>query len=169
MKKGRIGSVIGALVAGLLLFGSAVGISFGGTDRIDGPMVFDLESRGLKDPAVFNQYVLRNNTQGGGRGFVGTLSIPYAEEAGGDAVARDRASCTDTPDVGVLCSHVWTFEASGSIERGTVTLSGIFRSLENDTVNRYAVTGGTGAYQNVRGYVTERIGRTWLVTFHLTP
>ena len=170
MKKGAsIGSIVGLLVAGLLLFGSAVGVSFGGTSRISDPVDFELTSKGLDGPgAVFNQYPLRD-TQGRRTGFVGTAKIPNYEDAEGNRVAEDRISCTDTDHVGVICTHVWSIDAGPYTERGTVTLSGIFRSLDAGTVNHYAVTGGTGAYQNARGYVTEKVGRDWVVTFHLLP
>jgi allene oxide cyclase-like protein len=69
-----------------------------------------------------------------------------------------------------VCTYVITLKAGPHTEQGTVVTTGIY-DFDSST---FAVTGGTGAYENVRGYATmELVGtgadRHEVLTLNLIP
>lgn len=65
------------------------------------------------------------------------------------------------------CTNIVTLRSGPHAERGTVVITGIFRGFNGE---KFAVTGGTGAYGNVRGYATLTVeGGEFVTTLYLTP
>lgn len=146
---------VGVLVAALLMAGTLVGVSFGGGGGITQPEVIELSYR--RERVHF--YPLR---EGDGRqtGQV-TLIKRQLLDADGNSVGHMNISCTvaDRPWVNWICDAVLTLKAGPHTERGTVVTTGIYASPEDGTnADVFAVTGGTGAYENVRGHATQREG-----------
>jgi hypothetical protein len=75
-----------------------------------------------------------------------------ALDADGARVGTIRWNCTDGADW--HCTVVYGLKGSDD-ERGTVVATGIFRGFNGESL---AVTGGTGAFANVRGIVVLSVG-----------
>ena len=66
-----------------------------------------------------------------------------------------------------VCTFLLKLKAGPHTERGTVVTTGIYRFSDPST---YAVTGGTGAYENVRGYARmEVVHKREVLTLNLIP
>jgi hypothetical protein len=122
----------GTLVAGLLVSGLLVGVSIGSPARIDEPQVIE----------VFGGDVLVETS----RGLVSQLR-EEALDADGARIGTIRWNCANGADW--HCTLVYGLKGSG--DRGTVVATGIFRGFSGESL---AVTGGSGAFANVRGVVT---------------
>jgi hypothetical protein len=146
---------VGVLVAALLISGTLVGVSFGGGGGITQPEVIELSYRGNK----VHFYFLRED-DGRQTGQV-TLIKRRLLDADGNSVGHMNISCTVAwgPLTNWVCDSVLTLKAGPHTERGTVVTTGIYASPEDGTnADVFAVTGGTGAYENVRGHATQREG-----------
>jgi dirigent-like protein len=151
-----------ALAAALLLSGMLMGVSYAGGSGITQPQVIELSL----------------GHGGAGRGF------PIKDEDGGRTgqmnVLREVLLDADGNQVGNLTSMflfakgvVWqdvatfTLKAGPHTEAGTVAVMGNFRGFNGESM---AVTGGTGAYQNARGFVTLGAdGHVLTYTLNLIP
>jgi len=133
MKRTATGALIGALLAMSLL----VGVSKGETTRIDAPLTVELVSgEPLKELTHGIQHQLREEALDDSGARVGTI----------------RWDCANGADW--HCTVVYSLRGSVD-ERGTVVAAGIFRGFTGETL---AVTGGTGAYANVRGSIELSVG-----------
>jgi hypothetical protein len=131
MHKRKIG--VGALVATLLVSGTMIGVSVGSPARIEQPQVIE----------VSLGEVLAERS----KGFV-TQIREEALDADGARVGTIRWNCAFGVDS--HCTLVYGLKGPED-ERGTVVATGIFRGFNGESL---AVTGGTGAFANVRGVVT---------------
>lgn len=164
---------VGLIAVVLLISGGLVGVSFAGGGGITEPQSIELSldvcgpsCRGfeLRDP-IF--------------GRRGTAWVVVSEDAlfdvDGTKVGHQSGQCTvsygrnegGTPWV---CTYVVTLRAGPHTELGTVVTTGIY-DFDGST---FAVAGGTGAYENVRGNATlEAVGegadRHELLTLNLIP
>ena len=144
---------------GLLLSGGLVGVSFGGTEGIAEPHVIELSldecsssCRGfqLEDP-IFGR---------DGTAWI-VVSNDALFDADGTKVGHLSHQCTVTYGRNKratpwVCTYISTFSAGPYTEPGMVAMSGNF-DFDGST---FAVTGGTGAYVNVRGEATlETVGQ----------
>lgn len=137
---------VGALAAALLLSGALVGVSFGGGGGITQPEVIELSLELCGRPNCTG-WELRHAAWGRGTGLLTVARDPIFD-ADGTRVGSHRMQCV----VGDWqCNVVLELKAGPYTELGTVVTSGIFRWEEGST---FAVTGGTGAYENVRGSAT---------------
>ena len=86
----------------------------------------------------------------------------------GNQVGHMNISCTvaDAPQTNWVCTNVLTLKPGDHTERGTVVTTGI--GLGPGPTDRFAVTGGTGAYENVRGFAIQDDEQN-LYTLHLIP
>ena len=145
---------VGVIATALLMSGATVGVSFAGAGGITEPQVIELSldlcgnsCRGfeLQDPIL---------------GRRGTAWIVVSDDSlfdvDGTRVGHQSEQCTvsygrnDKGGTPWLCTYVITLKAGPHTEPGTVVTTGIYH-FGGET---YAVTGGTGAYENVRGYAT---------------
>jgi hypothetical protein len=131
----RIG--VGVLVAALLVSGTMIGVSIGSPARIDQPQVIE----------VFSGENLAERS----KGLVNQLR-EEALDVSGVRVGTIRWNCADGADW--HCTLVYGLKGSED-ERGSVVATGIFRGFNGESL---AVTGGTGAFANVRGVVTLSVG-----------
>ena len=159
---------IGVLAAALLMSGALVGVSFGGGGGITQPEVIELSLELCGDSC--RGFLLRDNAFGRGRGLI-TLSSDPLFDVDGERVGHQDESCATSSgpggDVGWVCTYVVSLKDGQHTDRGTVTTTGIYRF---EGISRFAVTGGTGAYENVRGYATmEVVDKHEVLTLNLTP
>jgi len=130
-------TMTGALIAALLASGLLVGVSQGGTTRIAAPLTVELVSgASLKEVTKGIQHQLREE----------------ALDDSGTRVGTIRWDCANGADW--HCTVVYSLRGSVD-ERGTVVAAGIFRGFTGESL---AVTGGTGAYANVRGSIELSVG-----------
>ena len=130
-------ALIGTLIAAILASGLLVGVSIGSPARIDEPQVI----------VVFSGDVLEEESKG-----LVTQLREEALDADGNRVGTIRWNCTGGVDS--HCTVVYGLKGSED-ERGAVVATGIFRGFNGESL---AVTGGTGAFANVRGVVTLSVG-----------
>jgi hypothetical protein len=136
---------VGVLAAALLMSGALVGVSFGGGGGITQPEVIELSLSICGRPNCTG-WELRHAEWGRGGGLITVARDPLFD-ADGTRVGSHRMQCV----VGDWqCNVVIELKAGPYTELGTVVTSGMFR-WESST---FAVTGGTGAYENVRGSAT---------------
>jgi hypothetical protein len=161
---------VAVIAAALLLSGGLVGVSFGGTAAITEPKVIELSldlcgdsCRGfeLQDP-VFGRR---------GTAWI-VLSKDPLFDVDGNKVGQQSEQCTVSGGTPWVCTYVLALKAGPHTEPGTVVLTGIYRF--SDPPEELAVTGGTGAYENVRGYATQEVvgtgaDRHEVLTLNLIP
>jgi hypothetical protein len=108
----------------------------------------------------------------GGDQFVASNTLYRWTGKRGIRVGHDRVLFTFITGFGKRFSHPATFlfQAQEYLPDGTVFEEG-YGSLPPDGPGRLKlpVIGGTGVYENVRGYVSVRTGRRTLLEFHLLP
>jgi hypothetical protein len=124
---------IGTLIATLLVSGTMIGVSIGTPARIDQPLVIEVFSG--------------NDLAEASRGLVNQVR-EEALDADGARTGTIRWNCANGADW--HCTLVYGLKGPED-ERGTVVATGIFRGFNGESL---AVTGGTGAFANVRGVVT---------------
>ncbi len=121
---------------------------------------------------TFTEHTISDRTfnLGSGHGF----AVVYVELVasklmhGGRQIGHDGQSYTVTRlGAGSADELVSAVEV---LARGQIDLSGLVTSTPSGPGTfRLAVTGGTGNYQDARGYATVVPGNTPTVTIHLTP
>lgn len=145
---------VGLVAAALLMSGAMVGVSFAGGEGIEQPEVIELsldlcgdQCRGFElTDVVFGRR---------GTAWIVTSEDPVFD-VDGAKVGHQSYDCTvsygrnDKGGTPWLCTFVITLESGPHTETGTVVTTGIY-DFDGST---FAVTGGTGAYENVRGYAT---------------
>jgi hypothetical protein len=87
-------------------------------------------------------------------------------DANGDKIGNLDFSCTVSDGrggpTGFLCTNVITLKESLTAAAGTIVATGLYKGGDEDV---FAITGGSGAYQDVGGYVVQ--GEEY--TVHLIP
>lgn len=155
---------IGVLAAALLLSGALVGVSFGGGGGITQPEVIELSLTICGRPNCTG-WELRHAAWGRRGGGLVTSARDPLFDVDGTRVGRQSQRCV----VGIewFCTYIVTLEDGPYTDGGTVVATGIYGFDEGSTL---AVTGGTGAYENVRGFATLEDPRGEdALTLHLTP
>ncbi len=104
--------------------------------------------------------------EGKGGGQITSIKTPLFD-VDGNEVGRQHIACTVTDQTSWVCTSVSTIKDGPSTDKGTVVATGIYRG----TLSTLAVTGGTGAYDNVRGYATQTqaTGENYNYTLNLIP
>jgi hypothetical protein len=153
MSRSRHGKgAIGVLASALLLSGLFVGVSRAGGDGITEPTVIELTTPGCRDLDDCPLYRLRDSEgelTGVLRRFRDALS-----DVDGDPVGWSYRECFGAKRTGTICTHVLVLMPGPHTERGTITAAGVYHGPPTT----FAVTGGTGAYRNVRGELTGTEG-----------
>jgi hypothetical protein len=153
---------IGVLVAALLMSGALVGVSFGGggSGRITQPELIELHIDVCQRPHF---YLLRNDSKVAGQV---TLCRSPILDAEGDRTGTQNVSCTVSDASDWICTNLYALRAGAFTEEGTIVTTGHYVDGHGDV---HAITGGTGAYQDVGGYAVQRTGRGVNHTLHLIP
>jgi hypothetical protein len=167
---------VAVIATALLLSGGLVGVSFGGTGGITEPTVIELSLNLCGNSC--RGFELREVVFGRpGNAWIVVSKDPLFDVEG-TKVGQQSEQCTvssgenDRGGTPWVCTYIVTLKAGPSTEPGTVVLTGIYRF--SDPPEELAVTGGTGTYENVRGYATmELVGtgadRHEVLTLNLIP
>jgi hypothetical protein len=165
---------VGLVATALVLSGAMVGVSYGGESGITEPEVIELSLDVCSNAC--RGFELRDVGFGRRGTALITLNHDALLDVEGNPVGRSSAQCTTSGGKGGgtpwVCTIVVTLKAGTYTEAGTVVLTGIYRF--SDPPEEYAVTGGTGAYENVRGYATQELvgtgaDRHEVLTLNLIP
>jgi hypothetical protein len=157
---GKIATAI--LVGGLLLTGALAGVSYGGANAIVNPTVIKLQA---VPGGTERHYPLRDG-QGHKSGSLDELR-ELVVDIDGDPVGAVFSQCFFARTVVWRCEVIAVLKDGPHTDKGTIHFSGIFRGF---TGERFAVTGGTGAYDNVRGSATLTVeNNKFIRTLYLIP
>ena len=128
------------------------------------PRILELRFNVCSNDGPCRYYRFRD-TDGIKTGQITVLKHPLFD-ADEDVVGHVNTFCfvSDGPGgkTNWLCTYVHTLNATATTEHGTVVTTGNW-----DSGRPFAVTGGTGAYVNVRGYA--QLGNQGRYTLHLIP
>jgi hypothetical protein len=156
-------AAVGVLASALVVSGLLMGVSYGSAG-ITVPteiQVFIAD----EDAATSHSYPLRE-ADGTRSGHLSTYK-DLSEDVDGNPIGKVRVVCIDSAGVMLQCFGVATIKAGPHNEAGTITFYGNFSGFNGEV---QAVTGGTGAYENARGTVTNTVIDDQLVrVFSLLP
>jgi hypothetical protein len=162
---GRNGAVA-ILASALLVSGLFVGVSFGGGPGITDPQVIELTTVGCltddRDSATECSVYRLTDTEGQRSGSIVRFRVPVWD-VDGTHVGRALLDCLQSKGTGSICTLVLSLKDGPYTDLGTIVSTGT--GLPPD-----AITGGSGAYLNVRGEMTgETVGDDFVVTLNLIP
>lgn len=144
--------------------GWLAGTSVAAGNGITEPTVIALSSTGATDTGS-KAYILRD-TDGRRSGNISVFREPLLD-ADANHVGNARVECVSARGVAWYCTTIATLHAGPFTQEGTIVYTGLFRGFNGEEL---AVTGGTGAYQNVRGYATLTVqGGLFVQTLYLIP
>lgn len=152
MQRLRFGRVaVGAISAALVLAGTMVGEAVAGGGGIPGPTVLELVSaNGCSptdgDPGTECRDFPLEDAGGALSGSLARFRLQL-EDVDGNPVGRAFAECFDAKKTGSMCTLVLSLKPGPHTELGTIVATGV-------GLPPSAVTGGSGAYLNVRGDIT---------------
>jgi len=163
--------LIGVLASAVLLVGTLVGVSFGGGGGITQPEEIVLTHSICGKDARCEFFRLDPSSRGGdGQLIQGRLP---SRDVDGNVVGMSHAQVVTVEGTGSTATVIQTLKDGPHTSRGTITLTGFVQRdgcYFGDEVCTFAVTGGTGAYVNVRGHATlERVGKKIRTTLSLIP
>jgi len=154
---------IGVIVAALLLSGALMGVSYGGggqITQITEPEVIGLHIDVCRRPHF---YLLRNDSKIAGQV---TLCRSPILDPDGDRAGTQNVSCTVSDATDWVCTTIYRLKAGPFTEEGTIVAIGHYVDGRGD---EFAITGGTGAYQDVGGYAVQGGGPGVNHTLNLIP
>ena len=122
-----------ACAGAALLIAALASVSSGQGAGIAAPTSFQLQSTGVIAEAE------------GGQVAEGL------EDADGNPAGKVYWDCTMAEKVAWFCDAVLALEDGATTDAGTIVVQGLFDGFNGES---FAVTGGTGAYANVRGSAT---------------
>jgi hypothetical protein len=141
---------VGLITAALLLSGALVGVSYGGGGGITEPQVLELVTRGCAtdddDPATECR-VFDLMDDEGVSGTIFRFRVPLSD-IDGNPVGRSFLQCDGGKGTGQTCTLILSLKPGPHTERGTIVSTGA------NILPPTAITGGSGAYLNVRGEMT---------------
>ena len=159
-------------VAMMLAIGAFAGVSFGGGRGITQPTTISLVATTCGGDGAHCRFYPLTSFGGKQNGDVETFNVPIVDEDG-VTVGRNRAYCVVAQSIGAQCTLTETIRAGAFTEAGTVMLSGLFHPnlyTPGGYVDTFAVLGGTGAYENVRGHATFGFdGTNFPLVLYLIP
>jgi len=146
-RKGLVAALATAL---LLSTGLFVGVSYGGATGITEPQVLELVSTGCSpqdDNPLTECRTFPLKDSGGARsGEIARFRVPMAD-IDGNPVGRGYLECIDARKTGSICTIVLNLKDGPYTDVGTIVATGT-------GLPPSAITGGSGAYLNVRGDIT---------------
>ncbi len=155
---------VGALALAVLLSGLVVSVAAAAGSGITDPTVIALSSVGATERNS-RTYPLRD-ADGKRSGSISVYREPLLD-ADDNPVGNVRTECFGAGHVVSSCSSIVILHAGPHTEDGSVVFTGLFRGFNGEAL---AVTGGTGAYENVRGYATLTVeGELFIRTLYLIP
>jgi hypothetical protein len=145
----KAGAGVIALV--LLLGGLLAGVSYGGGGGITEPTVLELVSAngcapGDGDPGTECRDFPLEDASGALSGTISRFRVQL-RDVDGNAVGRASLGCIEARKTGSICTLVLSLKPGPHTELGTIVSTGT-------GLPPSAITGGSGAYLNVRGDVT---------------
>ena len=147
---GRNGAVA-ILASALLVSGLFVGVSYGGGGGITEPQVIELVTNGCatndNDPATECRVYRLKDTDGERSGEIFRFKVPL-QDTDGNPVGRGYLECSGSKGTGQTCTLVLSLKPGPFTELGTIVSTGV------NSLPPSAITGGSGAYLNVRGDMT---------------
>jgi hypothetical protein len=142
---------IGVAVATLLLAGVLSAAAFAGGGGITEPQVIELVTSGCAtdddDPATHCRVFNLRDTEGQLSGEIFRFRVPLSD-VDGNPVGRAYLQCDGAKSTGQTCTLILKLKAGPHTESGTIV------SMGPQAFPPVAVTGGSGAYLNVRGEMT---------------
>jgi len=139
------------LSAALILSGTLVGVSYGGGGGIIEPQVIELVTTGCAtnddDPATECRVYQLKDTDGERSGEIFRFKVPL-QDTDGNPVGRGYLECSGSKGTGQTCTLVLSLKPGPFTELGTIVSTGV------NSLPPKAITGGSGAYLNVRGEVS---------------
>lgn len=155
----------GVLAVALLVSGLLVRVSHAGGGGITGPTVIELTTPGCRHIDDCHIYRLRDD-QGARTGTLRRSRDPLYDLDGNPA-GTSFGQCFGAKRTGTICMLVLNLTPGPHTELGAITTAGI---RHESFPNTLAVTGGTGAYQNVRGeLIATTDARGFVFTLNLIP
>jgi hypothetical protein len=164
-------SVIAGLTAALLLSGLLVGVSYGGGGGITEPQVIELVSTGCTpgdgDPQTeCASYSLRDS-DGNRSGLLTRFKVPILD-IDGNPVGKGFVECFEARGTKSICTVILSLQPGPYTEQGEIVSTGLGIGPRTSPI-----TGGSGAYLNVRGQLTggphPDDPDAFLVTLNLIP
>ena len=151
---------VGLLTAALLTSGGLVGVSFGGGGGITEPRLIELHIDVCSHPYF---YLLDPDER-----VVGQVTLCRSPifDVDGDRAGTHNISCTVSDRTDWVCTHLYTLKDGPHTDSGTIVTTGEYTDGDGDV---FAVTGGTGAYQDVGGYAVQEGGGGINHTLNLIP
>lgn len=142
---------IGVAVAALLLAGVLAATAFAGGGGITEPQVIELVTGGCAttdhDPATGCRVFDLRDDEGQLSGTIFRFRVPVSD-VDGNPVGRALLQCDIAKGTGRTCTMILKLKPGPHTEHGTIV------SMGPQAFPPVAVTGGSGAYLNVRGEVT---------------
>lgn len=156
----RVG--IGVIAAALLLSGLLLGAAEGRSGGIARHEVIELINGDL---LAESNYPLRDDH--GNRTAIMSLFKGELRDQDGVAIGIHRCECINADRIGWTCTHILSLRSGPYTDRGQIVITGLFRGFVGEQL---AVTGGIGAYADVRGYATSTVdGQDFVTTLYLLP
>jgi hypothetical protein len=152
---------VGLLAAALLMSGGLVGVSFGGGGGITEPQLIELHINVCRNP----YHYLLGDPDAKIAGQVTVCRSPIFD-VDGDRAGTQNVSCTVSDKTDWVCTHLYTLRDGPHTDSGTIVATGEYTDGDGDV---FAVTGGTGAYQDVGGYAVQEDGAGINHTLNLIP
>ena len=155
---------VGLIATALLLSGALVGVSYGGEGGITEPEVIELSTAVCGTPGWCRHFPMVD-WDGRQTGQVSIIRNPIYD-ADGKKVGTVNVWCSVGLGTDWVCTYVHTLKAGAYTAVGTIVTTGIYTGNDGDV---FAVTGGTGAYDNVRGHATMNYSGELNYTLNLIP
>ena len=161
--------IVAVLAAALLLSGLFVGVSYGGGSGITEPQVIELVSRGCfnNDHDPLTECAGFNFRDGSRDGAISRFKVPIFD-IDGNPVGKGYVECVWATKTGSICTVILSLQEGPYTEQGQIVSTGLGIGPRTSPI-----TGGSGAYANVRG---ELVGSehpsdpdAFLVTLYLIP
>ena len=135
---------IGVVSVALLMSGAMVGVSSGGSAAgITDPEVMELT---FEDERI--EFFALNTFDGEQRGQLTWIKRSLFD-ADGNLVGTQRVECTAIIAPAWICTTVNSIKDGPNTDKGTIVATGVYNGFAPSST--FAVTGGTGAYNNVGG------------------
>jgi hypothetical protein len=159
-------SGVAAVAAGLLFAAALVGDAVASGDAITEPQTLELVTTACStnddDPETQCRIYPLRDSDGRLSGDLVRFRVP-ARDLDGNRVGSGSLVCSSAKGTGNLCTLVLTLRAVGDIEAGTIVATGT-------SLPPSAITGGSGAYQNVGGEIEgEEASDGFHLLVHLIP
>jgi hypothetical protein len=166
---------VAVIATALLMSGALVGVGYasgGGSNEpalLEEPTVIELEwHTGGKDSYIY--FYSLWDSEGKRSGQVTTKRMPLFD-VDGNEVGREYIDCMATSHTGWVCTLVSVLKDGPYTDKGTIVATGVSKHRPGKpNISTLPITGGTGAYSNVRGQaIQEGVDGHIAYTLYLEP